>query len=47
MIQALLDQYMFQSTPDLINRENQSIKGAISALHGFQSTPDLINRENT
>ena len=38
---------MFQSTPDLINRENQEqAKAAIAPLL-FQSTPDLINRENT
>ena len=36
----------FQSTPDLINREN-SIAGINSdRATKFQSTPDLINREN-
>ena len=36
----------FQSTPDLINRENgaEIINGLWQGL--FQSTPDLINREN-
>ena len=37
---------MFQSTPDLINREN--VQGRLPAGRSalFQSTPDLINREN-
>ena len=37
---------LFQSTPDLINRENELF--AIKQVGGkrFQSTPDLINREN-
>ena len=38
---------MFQSTPDLVNRENQSAGGGGSAAAVFQSTPDLVNRENT
>ena len=39
---------MFQSTPDLINRENVRscrLRGGFVVM--FQSTPDLINRENT
>ena len=37
---------LFQSTPDLVNRENkQSIDW--DGIHlEFQSTPDLVNREN-
>ena len=37
---------MFQSTPDLVNREN--FTDAILKLSHirFQSTPDLVNREN-
>ena len=38
--------YMFQSTPDLINRENFITVVRILTPHLFQSTPDLINREN-
>ena len=37
---------MFQSTPDLINRENASQGTQMLAFSQFQSTPDLINREN-
>ena len=37
---------MFQSTPDLINRENTAPTGAGRFQFQFQSTPDLINREN-
>ena len=37
---------MFQSTPDLINRENCRKFGKESVVLLFQSTPDLINREN-
>ena len=37
---------MFQSTPDLINRENSFYKVATAHRTVFQSTPDLINREN-
>ena len=36
----------FQSTPDLINRENGLILDIIASINQFQSTPDLINREN-
>ena len=37
---------MFQSTPDLVNREN--FRSMYLHLPGnqFQSTPDLVNREN-
>ena len=37
---------MFQSTPDLVNREN--IVGLVLLVIDrlFQSTPDLVNREN-
>ena len=46
MQKCLRHEIKFQSTPDLINRENakqaeQAIRAAV-----FQSTPDLINREN-
>ena len=37
---------MFQSTPDLINRENKAEIVKSLLLAAFQSTPDLINREN-
>ena len=37
----------FQSTPDLINRENPPLRPLEGAQGTFQSTPDLINRENT
>ena len=37
---------MFQSTPDLINRENTANTRLILNRTLFQSTPDLINREN-
>ena len=37
---------VFQSTPDLINRENLSTRFEITGVNEFQSTPDLINREN-
>ena len=36
----------FQSTPDLINRENPIVKDTVIITDAFQSTPDLINREN-
>ena len=41
-----VDLTQFQSTPDLINRENQRAWSRQWALRSFQSTPDLINREN-
>ena len=37
---------MFQSTPDLINRENALNWLSYARWILFQSTPDLINREN-
>ena len=37
---------MFQSTPDLINRENLIMQFGMTEVLKFQSTPDLINREN-
>ena len=37
---------MFQSTPDLINRENLPCLNINWQVVLFQSTPDLINREN-
>ena len=37
---------MFQSTPDLINRENAKMQTNANDNSAFQSTPDLINREN-
>ena len=37
---------MFQSTPDLVNRENEMQQVVYQALPVFQSTPDLVNREN-
>ena len=36
----------FQSTPDLINRENNPVYAVTIFFGEFQSTPDLINREN-
>ena len=36
----------FQSTPDLINRENAKAAHPNDYNTQFQSTPDLINREN-
>ena len=36
----------FQSTPDLINRENKEKLQKQRVNLQFQSTPDLINREN-
>ncbi len=39
-------QLAFQSTPDLINRENGCKTGGLYNETMFQSTPDLINREN-
>ena len=36
----------FQSTPDLINRENNRDVLTTGFDAPFQSTPDLINREN-
>ena len=38
--------HMFQSTPDLINRENGGLLQFVERAMVFQSTPDLINREN-
>ena len=38
--------WWFQSTPDLINRENLRKIGVVPDFNMFQSTPDLINREN-
>ena len=38
--------YTFQSTPDLINRENVVFSPLNGGHSRFQSTPDLINREN-
>ena len=38
---------LFQSTPDLINRENIVTPYQTLDPLLFQSTPDLINRENT
>ena len=38
--------WLFQSTPDLINRENVSFVIQHGLVRMFQSTPDLINREN-
>ena len=37
---------LFQSTPDLINRENVEVLKKLFLWVLFQSTPDLINREN-
>ena len=37
---------LFQSTPDLINRENPHQVDSLAKDSEFQSTPDLINREN-
>ena len=36
----------FQSTPDLVNRENLDAAASKAAGGMFQSTPDLVNREN-
>ena len=36
----------FQSTPDLVNRENVFSFDATPGALAFQSTPDLVNREN-
>ena len=36
----------FQSTPDLVNRENAVGAGGVTTVVLFQSTPDLVNREN-
>ena len=38
--------WLFQSTPDLINRENRVDFYNTGVIKLFQSTPDLINREN-
>ena len=37
---------MFQSTPDLVNRENSYLIILVNKNFKFQSTPDLVNREN-
>ena len=37
---------MFQSTPDLVNRENRLMNAFHALTRRFQSTPDLVNREN-
>ena len=37
---------MFQSTPDLVNRENAARASRSFSPSVFQSTPDLVNREN-
>ena len=37
---------VFQSAPDLINRENNCIVTMQWLQAKFQSAPDLINREN-
>ena len=37
---------MFQSTPDLVNRENVTSTSPRFGRSAFQSTPDLVNREN-
>ena len=37
---------LFQSTPDLVNRENLNNVGLVKTELWFQSTPDLVNREN-
>ena len=37
---------MFQSTPDLVNRENVLTAAQQARARLFQSTPDLVNREN-
>ena len=37
---------MFQSTPDLVNRENLGGGTPEGLWSVFQSTPDLVNREN-
>ena len=36
----------FQSTPDLVNRENGGFELIHQVDNLFQSTPDLVNREN-
>ena len=37
----------FQSTPDLVNRENFGYGLSRCFAKLFQSTPDLVNRENS
>ena len=37
---------LFQSTPDLVNRENTDDELNALSECVFQSTPDLVNREN-
>ena len=37
---------VFQSTPDLVNRENDTLPRKQRLKFEFQSTPDLVNREN-
>ena len=37
---------LFQSTPDYLNRENNTLAPAKLVLPWFQSTPDYLNREN-
>ena len=46
MIQLIGFDQVFQSTPDLINRENTVQMAWCTTRSRFQSTPDLINREN-
>ena len=43
---TMVEASMFQSAPDLINRENITWGGSAVANVWFQSAPDLINREN-
>ena len=38
---------LFQSTPDLVNRENTGWIMMFGVMEMFQSTPDLVNRENS
>ena len=39
--------YVFQSTPDYLNRENAIHQETGEEWFLFQSTPDYLNRENT
>ena len=47
MATALVIASRFQSTPDLVNRENAASPPNSNLNDLFQSTPDLVNRENT
>ena len=38
---------LFQSTPDLVNREKVSSWCSLGGITRFQSTPDLVNREKS